>query len=66
MEYDSLGQYWCMPQGERTREEALEFSRMLPEINLLYIGCSVLIIQDNNYMSRLYVRAHIAPRTHHW
>ena len=39
-----------MPQRERLPHEHLEFSRMLPNINLLYLGCSVLILMDRTYL----------------
>ena len=35
-----------MPQGERTPNEEAEFARMLKDINLLYLGASVLIMMD--------------------
>ena len=44
----------CMPQGERTPVEATDFKRMLPRINMLYLGCSVLLIVDKTYDSRFW------------
>ena len=38
----------CMPQGERTAAEKVEFKRMLPRINMLYIGGSVLLLVDSS------------------
>ena len=48
---------WCLPQGDRTEEEAADFGRMLREVNLLYLGSSVLILLDLSYVSRFWVRA---------
>lgn len=48
----------CMPQGaDRTPEELLEFKSMLYSMNLLYFGCSVLVLMDRSYLSRFWVRA---------
>ena len=33
-----------MPQGARNESEDIEFGVMLPNVNLLYLGCSVLIL----------------------
>mmetsp|Transcript_45521 Transcript_45521/g.146670 ORF Transcript_45521/g.146670 Transcript_45521/m.146670 type:complete len:152 (-) Transcript_45521:239-694(-) len=39
--------YWCMPQGEdKTPIEKVDFRRMLMNVNLLYLGSSVLILQE--------------------
>ena len=46
--------YSCMPQGEKTALEQVELRAMLPNINLLYLGCAVLIIQDLSYLSRFW------------
>ncbi len=46
----------CMPQGERTADEKADFKRMLPRINMLYLGCSVLLIVDNTYVSRFWTQ----------
>jgi hypothetical protein len=44
-----------MPQGEDKADwEAVEFSVMLPNINLLYLFCSVLILADRQYMGRFW------------
>lgn len=57
-------QYWCMPQGrvsflggssKRTDAEAHEFKHMLRNVNLLYLGCSVLVLIDLSYVSRFWV-----------
>ena len=54
----------CMPQHctaeglprEKTQQEKLDFGRMLSQVNLLYLGCSVLIIMDRSYMSRFWTQ----------
>ena len=43
-----------MPQGERTKEEKEAFTRMLSNINLLFLGASVLILLDMSYSSRFW------------
>lgn len=61
--------FWSMPQDERTPEQRRShapdtrtpeelnmFKRMLPNVNLLYLGCSVLILMDISYLSRFWVR----------
>ena len=46
-----------LPQGDdRTPAEKAAFAQQLPNINLLYIGCSVLIMLDRSYFSRFWVR----------
>ena len=53
-----------MPQGrEKKNWEAAEFIVMLRNINLLYLFCSVLILQDRSYMSRFWVTAESGDRT---
>ena len=47
---------WCLPQGERTASELASFKRMLREVNMLYLGTSVLILLDLSYQSRFWVR----------
>lgn len=53
-----------MLQGERSKEEDIDFKAMLQNMNLLYLSCSVLILQDNSYMSRFWtlLEAWIAMR----
>mmetsp|Transcript_28045 Transcript_28045/g.94207 ORF Transcript_28045/g.94207 Transcript_28045/m.94207 type:complete len:913 (+) Transcript_28045:106-2844(+) len=49
--------YWCMPQGEdKTPLEKVDFKRMLMNVNLLYLGSSVLILQELSYMSRFWTQ----------
>ena len=48
--------YWCMPQGSRTPSEQAEFDRQLPNINLLYLGGSVLLLVDLSYSSRFWTQ----------
>jgi hypothetical protein len=46
-----------MPQGQKkTERESAEFKEMLPNINLLYLTCSVLILMDRTYMSRFWTQ----------
>ncbi|KOO31756.1 trafficking protein particle complex 8 [Chrysochromulina tobinii] len=46
-----------MPQGaKKTLRESAEFKEMLPNINLLYLTCSVLILMDRTYMSRFWTQ----------
>ena len=45
-----------MPQGERKHYETHEFRMSLPNINLLYIGCSVLILMDRTYIGRFWTQ----------
>jgi len=49
--YDEMS----LPQGEdKTPAEKAEFGQQLPNINLLYLGCSVLILLDRSYSSRFW------------
>jgi hypothetical protein len=52
-----------MPQGERSATDLAAFKRMLPRINMLYLGCAVLLIVDNTYVGRFWVRRRAAPST---
>jgi hypothetical protein len=46
-----------MPQGRnKTERESAEFKEMLPNINLLYLTCSVLILMDRSYMNRFWTQ----------
>ena len=44
----------CLAQHPRSKEEDQEFKTMLPEIDKLYLGTSVLILLDLTYMSRFW------------
>ena len=35
---------------------------MLVNINILYLGCSVLILADNSYMSRFWTQARASAK----
>ena len=48
--------YWCMPQGNRSPSDKLHFHWMLGNVNLLYVGCSVLILLDISYLSRFWTQ----------
>ena len=53
--------YWCMPQRGRDGEpkspiEAKEFKMMLKNVNLLYLGGTVLVLLDNSYLSRFWTQ----------
>ena len=50
--------------GTRTPEEQRAFELMLVNINILYLGCSVLILADSSYMSRFWTQARAACRFH--
>jgi len=46
----------CLPQGTRTPHEKAEFDRMLAQVNLLYLGCSVLVMIDMTYIGRFWTQ----------
>jgi hypothetical protein len=48
--------YWCMPQGKRTRAEKVLFKWMLSNVNLLYLGARVLLVVDISYLSRFWTQ----------
>ena len=48
--------FWCMPQGNRSPSQKLHFVWMLKNVNLLYLGCSVLILLDISYLSRFWTQ----------
>jgi hypothetical protein len=51
----SLCSFWSMPQGREKRDsEEAEMQVMLPNINLLYLFCSTLILLDLSFMSRFW------------
>ena len=45
-----------MPQGARSDAEKLSFDWMLSNVNLLYLGLSVLILQDVSTRSRFWTQ----------
>jgi hypothetical protein len=50
----------CMPQdiprGRRSEADTADFKLMLGMVNLLYLGCSVLILLDMSYSSRFWTQ----------
>ena len=51
------GSYWCMPQGnDRSDADKVRFKWMLQNVNLLYLGCSVLCLVDISYLSRFWTQ----------
>merc|ERR1712185_404891 len=63
----------CMPQdqpkGSRTADDTAAFKTMLSQVNMLYLGTSVLILLDLSYVSRFWtqVAARLrGPRTCGW
>ena len=46
--------YSCMPQGERDEEEERFFLKHLSQMNLLYLGCTVLVMLERSYMGRFW------------
>ena len=49
--------YSCMPQGEeKTPVQIADFKRMISQVNLLYLGTSVLILLDLSYVSRFWTQ----------
>jgi len=47
---------WCMPQGNRTDVEQTSFDLMLSNVNMLYLGASVLIHLDLSYQARFWTQ----------
>ena len=48
--------HWCMPQGKRTVSDTVLFKWMLGSVNMLYLGCSVLVLLDISYLSRFWTQ----------
>ena len=48
--------YSCMPQGKRTAVQTADLRRMLSQVNLLYLGATVLILLDLSYLSRFWTQ----------
>jgi hypothetical protein len=54
-----MPQHWCVPyraENGRTADEQSDFERMLPNIPLLCLGCSVLIVLDLAYNCRFWTQ----------
>ena len=49
--------YWCMPQLERSEAEEVSFAAMLRSVNLLYLGGTVLVLLDEEYLKRFWTSA---------
>jgi hypothetical protein len=49
----------CLAQGVRSPADKAEFRIMLPNINMLYLGCTVLVMMDRSYMSRFWTRTQL-------
>ena len=53
--------YSCMPQGEeKTAVQIADFKRMISQVNLLYLGTSVLILLDLSYAMRFWTHPSVA------
>lgn len=48
--------YWCMPQGKRTKAEMIHFRWMHYNANLLFLGASVLLLVDISYLIRFWTQ----------
>jgi len=49
--------FWCMPQGEgKTKAEKIYFKWMLGNVNMLYMGASILLLVDISYLSRFWTQ----------
>ena len=54
--------YWSMPQApttgidDRTPADKHEFGAMLTDVNILYLGCSCLLLVDLSYISRFWTQ----------
>ena len=46
-----------MPQSERSKAEEIDFEAMLSSVNLLYLGGTVLVLLDRDYMKRFWTSA---------
>ena len=58
---DEIDYVWydfsCMPQGEeKTPVQIADFKRMISQVNLLYLGTSVLILLDLSYVSSFWTQ----------
>jgi hypothetical protein len=41
-----------IPKGSRSSADTEEFKRMLAQVNMLFLGTSILILFDLSYLSR--------------
>jgi len=48
--------WWCLYQGERSDIEHEEFKTMLQHVNLLYIGMTVFILLELQYIGRFWTQ----------
>ena len=46
----------CLPQEQMTGLERLEFDNMLFSMNLIYLGCSVLVLMDRSTLCRFWTQ----------
>ena len=53
-----------MPQGDRSRVDEIEFKRMLPQMNTIYLGATCFCLIDLSYASRFWVKRHFALVVH--
>ena len=50
-----------LTEGKKSAAEQADFRRMLGQVNLLYLGASVLGLVDLSYLSRFWVRVDALP-----
>ena len=54
--------FTSMPQGQnKTASQKHEFGTMLKNVNLLYLGCSVLAIVESHVQSAVFLSCHSSP-----
>ena len=46
--------YSCLAQGDRKPADKAAFQWQLSNVNMLYLGCSVLLLIDISYLSRFW------------
>ena len=56
--------YTCIPQGQRTKEEADFFDYCLQHVNLLYLAGRVLVFVDGQYNTRFWTQFEFYCCTH--
>ena len=53
----------CFAHGpDKTASERAEFAQQLPNVNMLFLGCHVLIMADRSYASRFWVCSRLRTR----